>query len=370
VRRYLILAASMGDGHLRVADQLRQRLVARGDCAEVVDILSVLPFEIGPLLRRSYAAMLRRTPFLYDAIYRAFFVPRSGARLRADPLVAASSPAVRRLIEEHRPDAVVSTFHLCAQIAGRLRMSGQLAAPSIVVVTDFVAHRMWLHPGSDAFVCVHQAVADDAARVTGRPSFAAAPAVAEEFLSGDALPRAVRRKELREQLGVEEESPIVLVSAGAWGSGGVGGLAGAVRTIASPRHTTLVLCGRDERLREALAELGGGVVAMGWRDDVPRLMRACDLLVENAAGQTAMEAFAVGLPVLSYRPLPGHGRAGVLRMAELGLSSFAADDEELPALVEELARPGSARAATQVARGRALFTTDPVAFLGPVVAPT
>jgi UDP-N-acetylglucosamine:LPS N-acetylglucosamine transferase len=109
---------------------------------------------------------------------------------------------------------------------------------------------------------------------------------------------------------------------------------------------------------------------MGWRDDVPRLMRACDLLVENAAGQTAMEAFAVGLPVLSYRPLPGHGRAGVLRMAELGLSSFAADDEELPALVDELARPGSARAATQVARGRALFTTDPVAFLGPVVAPT
>jgi UDP-N-acetylglucosamine:LPS N-acetylglucosamine transferase len=365
----LILAASMGDGHLRVADQLRRRLVARGDCAEVVDILSVLPFEFGPLLRRSYAAMLRRTPFLYDAIYRAFFVPRPGARLRADPLVAASSPAVRRLIEQHRPDVVVSTFHLCAQIAGRLRMSGQLGVPSLVVVTDFVAHRMWLHPGNDAFICVHQAVADDAARRTGRPSFAAAPAVADEFLSDDALPRAIRRKELREQLGVDAELPIVLVSAGAWGSGGLGGLVRAVRTIASSRHTTLVLCGRNERLRDALADLGGGVVAMGWRDDVPQLMRACDLLVENAAGQTAMEAFAVGLPVLSYRPLPGHGKAGVLRMADLGLSTFAADDAQLPALIDELTRRGAARAAAQVERGRALFTADPAAFLGPAVAP-
>jgi UDP-N-acetylglucosamine:LPS N-acetylglucosamine transferase len=358
----------MGDGHLRVADQLRQRLAARGDCAEVVDILSVLPFEFGPLLRKSYAAMLRHAPFVYDAIYRAFFVPRPGARLRADPLVAASSPAVRRLIEERRPDAVVSTFHLCAQIAGRLRMSGRLTVPSMVVVTDFVAHRMWLHPGNDAFICVHKAVADDAARVTGRPSFAAAPAVAAEFLSDDALPRAVRRKELREQLGVDADLPVALVSAGAWGMGGTGGLVRAVRAITSPRRTTLVLCGRNERLRDALAELGAGVVALGWRDDLPRLMRACDVLVENAAGQTAMEAFAVGLPVLSYRPLPGHGKAGVLRMAELGLSSFAADDAQLPSLIDELTTAGSQVAAAQVERGRAQFTADPAAFLGPADA--
>jgi UDP-N-acetylglucosamine:LPS N-acetylglucosamine transferase len=141
-----------------------------------------------------------------------------------------------------------------------------------------------------------------------------------------------------------------------------------VRAITSPRRTTLVLCGRNERLRDALAELGAGVVALGWRDDLPRLMRACDVLVENAAGQTAMEAFAVGLPVLSYRPLPGHGKAGVLRMAELGLSSFAADDAQLPSLIDELTTAGSQVAAAQVERGRALFTADPAAFLGPAVA--
>lgn len=357
----------MGDGHLRVAEQLRRRLEGRGDHADVVDILPVLPFNLGPLLRRSYAAMLRRTPFLYDAIYRAFFVPRAGARLRADPLVAASSPAIRRLIAQQQPDVVVSTFHLCAQIAGRLRNSGGLNAPSLVVITDFVAHRMWLHPGNDAFICVHDSVADDANKLTGRPSIVAAPAVAEQFLADDELPRATLRKDLREELAADPELPVVLVSAGAWGSGGV---IDAVRAIRSDRHTTLVLCGRNERLRQQLSGLGQGVVALGWRDDVPRLMRACDVLVENAAGQTAMEALAVGLPVVSYRPLPGHGRAGVLRMADLGLTSFAADDAALSVIVAELSRPDSARAARQVERGRALFTADPAAFLDPVAAPT
>lgn len=355
----------MGDGHLRVAEQLRQRLEGRGDHADVVDILPVLPFDFGPLLRRSYAAMLRHTPFLYDAIYRAFFVPRAGARLRADPLVAASSPAVRRLIAQHRPDVVVSTFHLCAQIAGRLRMSGGVSVPSLVVITDFVAHRRWVHPGNDAFICVHDSVADDARRMTGRPSFVAAPAVSTQFLADDALPRAIRRKELREEMAADPELPVVLVSAGAWGSGDV---IDAVRSIASPRHTTLVMCGRNDRLRADLRAVGPRVAALGWRDDVARLMRACDVLVENAAGQTAMEAFAVGLPVVSYRPLPGHGRAGVRRMASLGLTSFAADDAELARLITELSRPDSVRAARQVERGRRLFTADPAAFLDPVVA--
>ena len=353
----------MGEGHLRVAEQLRRRLAGRGDHVEVVDILSVLPFDFGPLLRRSYAGMLRHTPFLYEAIYREFFVPRPGAMLRADPLAAASSPAVRRLVAQRRPDVVVSTFHLCAQIVGRLRMSGEMVVPSLVVVTDFVAHRMWSHPGNDAFICVHKSVADEANKMTGRPSYVSGPAVSEQFLSDDALPRPIRRKELREEIGADPELPVVLVSAGAWGTGGV---VDAVRAIASPRHTTLVLCGRNERLRQGLRDVGPGVVATGWRDDVPRLMRACDVLVENAAGQTAMEAFAVGLPVVSFRPLPGHGRAGVLRMADLGLTSFAADDEALQRRVAELALPGSTRAAGQIERGRALFTADPAAILGAV----
>jgi UDP-N-acetylglucosamine:LPS N-acetylglucosamine transferase len=355
----------MGDGHLRVAAQLQRRLTARGDAADVVDILQVIPFKLGPALRGGYSAMLRHAPSVYEAIYRGFFVPRPGSRLRPDPLVAVSAPTVRRLIEAYRPDVVVSTFHLCAQITGRLRATRQLRVPSTVVVTDLVAHRMWLHAGNDAFVCVHPRVAGEASAATGRPAYAAAPAVAAEFLMSDAAEPA--RPRMRAQLRIPVRMPAVVVSAGAWGSGDV---IETVAAVASDNHVAVVLCGRNRRLRHALDTQGlPNLVTLGWRDDLPAVMRACDVLVENAAGQTAMEALAVGLPVVTDRPLAGHGRDGARRMAELGLSSFAAGDAQLGQLIDELASADSSRRRDQVAAGRALFSADPVEFLDPAAVP-
>jgi UDP-N-acetylglucosamine:LPS N-acetylglucosamine transferase len=370
----------MGAGHLRVAAELQRRLVARGDAADVVDIVEVLPFRLGPLLRTGYSSMLVHAPWLYDAIYRGFFVPDEHKAYRPDPLVALSSPALLRVIEQHRPDAVVSTFHLCAQITGRLRARGELQVTSAVVVTDLVAHRMWLHPGNDVYVCPHPAVAADAAARTGRPAFAAAPAVAEEFrLELDADARAAERARLRAELDVPTAAPVTLVSAGAWGSGAIADAVDAVhniRNIQGGTHVTLVLCGRNDNLRRSLESRARGEGAerslrvLGWRDDLAAVMRAADVLVENAAGQTAMEALAVGLPVLTFRPLPGHGRDGARRMAELGLSSFAADRRELREAIAELVTPNSPRRARQIEAGRALFTSDPVDFLDPAPVAT
>ena len=41
---------------------------------------------------------------------------------------------------------------------------------------------------------------------------------------------------------------------------------------------------------------------------MPALMAAADALVENAGGLTCMEAFAVGLPVITFQPIAGHGK--------------------------------------------------------------
>ncbi|MGH8888330.1 MAG: MGDG synthase family glycosyltransferase [Acidothermaceae bacterium] len=358
MRRYLILTASMGDGHQRVAQELQRRLTERGDSADVVDILGVLPFGIGPLLRGGYSAMLRHTPWLYDLIYREFFVPGGNTR-RPDPLVAASSPAIARLVERYNPDVVLSTFHLCGQITGRLRSSSRLAVPSVVLVSDFVAHQMWCHQGNDAFVCLTQRTAGEITARTGRPATAAAPLVRQAFL--DDADTSIARARIRSEIGVPLDEPLVLVSAGAWGTGDV---AEAVREISSPSHVTIVLCGRNERLRRSLQQQAASptTTVLGWRDDVADLMRASDVLIDNAAGQTAIEALAIGLPVVGFRPLPGHGRDNVRAMHELGLTSFATDRAEVQQAIDHLVHDGQARAA-QVDAGRALFTVDPLSAL-------
>jgi len=124
--------------------------------------------------------------------------------------------------------------------------------------------------------------------------------------------------------------------------------------VASGRYTPIAACGRNEELRCALAERPQGR-AIGWTDEMPALMAACDVLVQNAGGLTCMEAFAVGLPVVTYLPIPGHGRQNGEEMEQAGVAAYVRSSEEL---VPTLDRVTSLAGRRQVTAGRAMFSGD------------
>jgi len=117
-----------------------------------------------------------------------------------------------------------------------------------------------------------------------------------------------------------------------------------------------MLCGGNGELRCRLRDAGFELV-LGWRDDMPELMAAAHALVENAAGLTCKEAFAAGLPVISYLPIPGHGRDGARAMARAGLSVHARTAAELLGALDSLC--GDRRRDGRVARASALFASAP-----------
>jgi UDP-N-acetylglucosamine:LPS N-acetylglucosamine transferase len=339
-RPLLILSASMGAGHDGAAAELARRLSADGVDAEVVDVLELLPLRLGRALRWSYRAMIRHAPWLYAAIYRIFFVPDRAPS--TSPLTALLAARLERLVRRRRPVAVASTFHLAAQAAGHLRERGRLAVPSIVVLTDFAVHRLWLHPGSDGYLCPTAEVALCVTAATGRPAYRTAPLVRPEF----GRPRT-DLDQVRDRIGVRPGDRLVLIATGAWG---VGRAAEAARVLArSGEYVPVVLCGRNDRLRRRLR----GCVALGWRDDVPALMAAAYAVIDNAAGLTCKEALAAGVPVVTYRPIPGHGRGGAEALEEAGLSVHARDETALLAALDAL--DGTPQRERQVARGSALY---------------
>ena len=69
----------------------------------------------------------------------------------------------------------------------------------------------------------------------------------------------------------------------------------------------------------------------GWVEDMPRLMHAVDTVVQNAGGLTTSEALASGLPVLTYRCLPGHGRANAAVLDRIGLVPWILSRRDLTA---------------------------------------
>ena len=117
------------------------------------------------------------------------------------------------------------------------------------------------------------------------------------------------------------------------------------------------MCGQDEKLQAELESCGFGTV-IGWTDEMPALMTAADALVENAGGLTCMEAFAVGLPVITYLPIAGHGKDNAEMMARSGVNHYAHDEDELHARLREVTAPGPARQEL-VDTAHGLFTGDP-----------
>ena len=345
----LILDAGMGEGHRAVGGELALRLRGRGRRVDCVDVLELLPRGLGAALRSSYRAAVRRTPWLYDAVYSMFL--EGGRGPGSTPLARLAVGGLRDAVDASRPGLVVPVFHLAAQITGFLRQRGGLAVPTAVLITDFAVHRQWLHPGNDVHLCVSADAAQQVRARLGRPGLAVGPVVPERFsrlTAADAAGWPAR-------LGVAAEGrPVVLISTGSWGV--ADGLAGTAVSVARAGFLPVVLCGRDARARARLSRLAG-VRAYGWIEDVAGLMAASSALIDNAAGQTAVQALAAGLPVIGYRPIAGHGRQGVIRMAHIGVTEYARTRGELLHALDRLTRPGEARD-VRVRAGRALFSGD------------
>ncbi len=344
----------MGAGHDGAARELATRLGAAGHPTEVRDFLESGPLRVGMALKRGYEFELKHVPSAYEATYRLWYRAPWLCPLVAWLVTLLAKRRVLRWVRQARAGVVVSTYPLATLCLGRLRASRRLAVPTVNFITDFGVHPLWVHRGIDVNLAVHDGPAEMAARRTGRPAVACGPVVAEAF-DPVALPA---REQARDGLGLTAADRAVLVVAGSWGVGGVEATWSALTL--DGRFTPVVVCGRDEQLRQEVAALAAGATGhsliIGWTDQMPALMSACDALVENAGGLTSLEAMRAGLPVVSFQPIAGHGRENTARMAEAGVSRLAHTPDELIDALQALTSPGADRTA-QVETGRAMFRT-------------
>jgi hypothetical protein len=93
-----------------------------------------------------------------------------------------------------------------------------------------------------------------------------------------------------------------------------------------------------------------------------RIMAAADVAVENAGGLTAMEAMARGVPVVTYTPIAGHGRANALAMAEAGVAVYAHSPSDLVSCLVEFGRDTPAKRRL-VSAARSMFGPDPAELI-------
>ncbi|MGQ7295460.1 MGDG synthase family glycosyltransferase [Quadrisphaera sp. KR29] len=326
----LVVSGSVGAGHDGAAHELARRLRALGVRVDVEDHLRALVPGAGLFLRQGYTQSVGRVPGLFEWLFGV---------LEDSPfwrwlLALLCRTSCRRLLRwsRRRPySLVVSTYPLASQALGHLRARGRLRVPVVTYLCDPAAHRSWVHPGVDHHWTVTEATARQGRRDYGVAMRAVGPLVPERFTT---VP-AERGAQLRAELGIDGSRRVALLVAG---SLGLGDVAESAARVGEAGLVPMVLCGRNEALRAEVARVPGAV-ALGWRSDVHELLGAADVLVQNAGGLSYTEALVAGLPAVSYRCIPGHGRANAAVLEAARLAPWARTDAELaPALRSALAR--------------------------------
>lgn len=345
----VLLTAAMGAGHDGAANDLAERLNRRGIATINIHFWELLPLGTGKAIKSFYRWMILRAPWLYQVIYRMFLRPK-WRPAGVSPVAVLAEKRLTPWFREIRPSAVVSTFHLCSQVLGDMRRKGTLDAPAISLVVDFAAHATWVNPNVDLHLCLHPSQAARV-RALGAPRVeVSGPVVLAHFTH----PRW-SREEARATLDLSATETVVLVVAGSWGAGDVVETARALGEAG--RFRVLVAAGDNKHLLEMLAAAQTGARGIGWVDDMDRLIAASDVVVENAGGLTAMEAMAMGRPVVSYLPIPGHGVDNVRYMEEAGITVFARSPRGLINAIDRLSADAPERDEA-IARGRSMFRVD------------
>lgn len=340
-----ILSGSFGDGHDAAARAIRDTLADHGIDAVILDVVDRYPLRLGHALKRLYLWQVSTIPVTWRW-FLDWLAPTSGrgnriAQRLALLAVGSASRGLRSLPRMY--DAVISTHPFASQVLGLLAEQGHLGQTrSFTYLTDLSVHPLWISPAVAEHLALHEVAAAEAGWLGAASVAVVRPATRD--LSTAAPTSARARADRRRQFDLPDVGTVVAVTGGAEG---VGDLEATTRDLLTiPGVLPLVLCGRNVALRARLDALPG-VTALGWVDDMAAIYATADIVLQNAGGSTSLEALAVGLPVLSYRCLPGHGETNAANLARAGLAPWVRSRDELaPAIAE-------ARSATR-----------PIAFAG------
>lgn len=326
-RRVVVISGSIGAGHDGAAGEIARRFERAGYDVSRHDFLDLIPGRVGSWLKSAYRLQLLGAPRTWGWVLAAFGRPSWLATLATCLAAMAGRNTLRAIGLD--ADAVVSTYPLASQVLGRLRLGGRLQAPVATFLTDMSVHPLWVAAGVDTHWALHAVAAAEAEGLGADSVDVVGPAVSPAFRSARS---ARERRHARSVFGLPATAPLALVVAGSWG---VGDVISAARDIASTGVAIpVLLCGLNHGLRRRWETEESGL-ALPWVSDMPTLLLAFDVVVQNAGGLTSLESRAAGLPVVTYRCLPGHGATNAAALNRAGWAEWVHSPDQLAASLKE-----------------------------------
>ncbi|HEX7079367.1 MAG TPA: glycosyltransferase [Candidatus Eisenbacteria bacterium] len=356
-RRILLLHVRAGAGHEHAARAVAAALreIAPGTVTEVRDALEFSSHFLRATYASTYNRVLSRAPRVWGAVYKRSAAPFNSRHQRIRTRLAVwGSRGYKHIFRRFNPDAILCTQFLPAEVLGQWREEGRVTVPVATVITDYAIHPVWVHPGMDRYFVATDTVKEELID-TGEVSADRIEVTGVPIHPRFAIP--IAQAEARRELGLDPDPArlTLLLMGGGFGWGPIEGMLETVLELPSSVQA-LVVAGRNEKLRERLAEMtrphAARIRVHGFTDRVDLFLAASDVLISKSGGMTCSEAMARGVPMLVYRPIPGQEERNCSFLQEAGAAFRVHDLEELHYRVTHfLGRRDHLREMSERARG-------------------
>jgi 1,2-diacylglycerol 3-beta-galactosyltransferase len=320
----IILTADMGFGHRSAANAIADGLRLTTNNLVGIEVINLLEDKrVLSILRSNqsdYDRIVRQTPELQRLGYQ-FSDSSATSGLYEAFLSIVFYPVLKELIEEKKPDFLLTTFNMYIAPIQTFLSVQKRNIPFFVVVTDLTKiHRTWLHPGVD-LICVPTSEAYQEAQARGISQN-------QLLLSGIPVRPEIYYEnrepaEIRKSLGWNEELTTALVV----GSKRIKNLE---KILDALNHTGwpiqwILVAGKDEKLADwyKKQEWHNPAFVYTFVENMAPFLHASDLIITKAGGLIVSEALASGLPLFIVDITPGQEEGNAEYIVNHGAGELA-----------------------------------------------
>jgi len=303
--KLLILTAATGGGHVRASRAIQAYISEHSAGSEVVvvDALKSISVVLDKTVCDGYHFLATKTPKVFGQLYRKTNEDSLLSNL-VSRFSGVFSQKLLPLLEEEKPDVIISTHPFATEMISHLKWAGAVTAPLICLMTDYGPHRAWIADRVDAYVVANGDMISEM-EAMGVPKEKIYPfgiPVENVFFSAGDRPVFLNR------IGLDPELPVVLIMAGSFGVTNILKIYRQIVRLAM-KFQIIVITGRNEKLYDEFAKLvpesSKPTKLVLFTNEVENYMHASDLLITKPGGLTVSEALACGIPLAVFDAIPG-----------------------------------------------------------------
>lgn len=303
----------MGEGHNTAARNIRDALIAEGNNEVLIsDPYTRTNPVINKLIQKGYTTAINSYPRAWKIIFE--LLNRKGVVEGMGPILAELTMAVKSLVEEFKPDIIVSTYPVFSFLITKLRKRDlRMTVPFYTVITDStMISSAWYRCPCDGCIVADRLTAEVLLR-DGVPA---------EKIHVLGFPVTPVFQGLQPSACPTKDEWRVLFFPG-------GSTAYAINVLNQlseiPNLSVTVVTGRRRSVYRQLHQAGlprkGSLI--GWTKEMPKLMTSHHVFIGKAGGATVQEAIAAQIPFLVSHVVPGQEEGNISLIEQTGIGTLA-----------------------------------------------